>query len=81
MGRKPWFHCRLRTAQAACVFYHLRAAFLSRPDYSSVTGNRNACAGRFPGHGLPGAAKTIFISSVYHDLNGDPAKNLNEKFA
>lgn len=27
------------------------------------------------------AAQTIFISAVYHNLNGDPVKNFNEKFA
>ncbi|MFI5192523.1 MAG: DUF6159 family protein [Chitinophagales bacterium] len=30
---------------------------------------------------VSGAAQTIFISAVYHDLNGDPVKNFNEKFA
>jgi len=27
------------------------------------------------------SAQTIFISAVYHDLQGDPVKNFNEKFA
>lgn len=27
------------------------------------------------------ATKTIFISAVYHDMNGDPVKNFNEKFS
>ena len=30
---------------------------------------------------VSGAAQAIFISAVYHDLNGDPVKNFKEKFA
>ena len=30
---------------------------------------------------ISSAAQTIFISAVYHNLNGDPVKNFNEKFA
>ena len=27
------------------------------------------------------AARVIFISAVYHNMNGDPVKNFNEQFA
>ena len=27
------------------------------------------------------AAQVIFISAVYHNMNGDPVKNFNEQFA
>jgi hypothetical protein len=27
------------------------------------------------------AAQTIFVSAVYHNMNGDPIKNFNEQFA
>jgi hypothetical protein len=27
------------------------------------------------------AAQTIFVSAVYHNMNGDPVNNFNEKFA
>jgi Family of unknown function (DUF6159) len=40
-----------------------------------------AVLGAFFVMAVASAAQTIFISAVYHNLNGDPVKNFNEQFA
>jgi hypothetical protein len=49
--------------------------------FSPIVGFILACLGLFLVMAVSSAAKTIFISAVYHNINGDPVSQFNENFA
>jgi hypothetical protein len=49
--------------------------------FSPIVGVILACLGLFLVMAVSSAAKTIFISAVYHNINGDPVSQFNENFA
>jgi hypothetical protein len=59
-----------------CIPLYL-LGFLIHP----IAGIALAALGAFLVIAVMSAAQTIFISAVYHNMNGDPVKNFNEHFA
>ena len=72
---KPWFtavHCL--PGYLCPVFF---AGMVINPVLEIILG----ALGLFFVMAVSGAARVIFISAVYHNLNGDPVKNFDEQFA